>query len=101
MNEDGNAGGVLLYLICVAFFAVSFGAIGAWLGNRYHGQPLMGFAAGLMCGPIGLLLMFLLPSEGFERVEREYCRFCKSGLNRGATVCHKCGRDQQSVQSNR
>lgn len=92
MNDGGD--GTVFGLMFV-FFLVVFGVIGIWLGGKYHGQPFLGFVAGMMCGPLGLILLAVFPRKGYPLAAGPKCKFCMSVLNDGAIVCHRCGRDQR------
>ena len=93
MNDGGDGG--LVFGFMFLFFLVLFGGIGAWLGSTYHGQPFLGFVAGMMCGPLGLILLAVFPRKGYPLATGQKCKFCMSVLNTGAIVCHRCGRDQR------
>ncbi len=75
---------VLLWLI--------LGFIGALIGKE-KGRTGDGFCLGILLGPIGLLIIFLLGPAGGKR-----CWACRGYLNPDATVCARCGRDQERPQ---
>lgn len=72
---------VLLWLI--------LGFIGALIGKE-KGRTGDGFCLGILLGPIGIIIIFLLGPAGGRR-----CWACRSYLNPAATVCARCGRDQE------
>lgn len=57
--------------------------IGAMIGSS-KGNGVPGFFLGLILGPIGLVIVAVMPGD---RVE---CRYCKSKINPEATVCPNC-----------
>ena len=76
---------VLLWLV--------LGFIGALIGKE-KGRTGDGFCLGILLGPIGLIIIFLLAPAGGRR-----CWACRSYLHPEAAVCARCGRDQASGPS--
>ncbi len=72
-------GFVVFWLLC--------GVVSAMIGEK-KGEGCLGFFFGLLLGPIGIVIALL--SKG----NRKVCPFCKELINRDATVCPKCQRDQ-------
>lgn len=66
------------------------GLIGAWIGSE-KGRSTDGFCLGVLLGPIGLVIIALMRPVGGQ-----ICAFCKSRMNKDATVCHQCQREQPS-----
>lgn len=69
---------LLVWLVC---------AVVAWMIGRKKGTPGIGFLAGLLLGPIGVLAIIL--SSG----DRAPCPFCREPVRAGATACPHCQRD--------
>jgi len=62
-----------------------FGIAAALIGSQRGGNGCLWFGAGLVLGPIGLVLAFVVPGEK--------CPSCKSNVHPEATVCPKCSRE--------
>lgn len=62
-----------------------FGIAGAIVGSRKD-QVIAGFLAGVLLGPLGLLIVILVPGSGFD------CPYCRERVKRGASVCPHCRR---------
>lgn len=63
------------------------GLIGAILGKYFRNHAGGGALLGLLLGPFGWVLVFVLKDNRFK------CPHCVSPVVRGATVCRACGRD--------
>lgn len=48
----------------------------------------MGSILGLICGPVGVLFIPLLPDA------RSKCKWCANSMPLGAKLCLKCNREQ-------
>ena len=55
--------------ILFIFWMASAGT-GAWIGHRFKGRPLTGFALGVFLGWIGVAITALLPRSAEMRVQR-------------------------------
>jgi predicted amidophosphoribosyltransferase len=73
---------LLFWLIC--------GIVAAVIGSK-KGQGCGGFAAGVLLGPLGIVLML------FTRGDRKLCGFCREQMNRSATVCPHCHREERAA----
>jgi hypothetical protein len=60
--------------------------VGAFIGNA-RGRALGGFLAGLLLGPLGLIVAFMLKPMGRE------CASCRGIVPAQATKCLHCGSD--------
>jgi hypothetical protein len=69
---------LLIWFLC----AVTAGILGA-----PKGIGGAGFLAGLLFGPLGLLLVL------FSRGHRRPCQHCRELIHRKATICPHCGRE--------
>lgn len=63
------------------------GLIGAILGKYFRNHAGGGALLGLLLGPLGWVLVFVLKDNRFK------CPHCRSPVVQGATVCRSCGRD--------
>ncbi len=59
-------------------------AIGAFCGS-FKRNSLYGFLLGALIGPLGWIVVLLLPTKG------PLCPSCKAAYNPGATRCCHCG----------
>lgn len=66
-------------------------SLGAIIGNS-RGRLAFGLVMGFILGPIGLLLIFVLPSL------YKFCPFCKGNIPTDAVKCQKCGSDLRPKQ---
>jgi hypothetical protein len=73
-------------LVVALLWAVVAGGIGAAIGSR-RGRTGFGLVTGSLIGPIGWLIVLLLPS-GLPK-----CHACKGDVIAGATKCKNCGSD--------
>ena len=71
--------------------AILFAIIGHSIGKP-KGRAVDGLLLGLILGPIGLLIIALMGSNGSK------CPHCGGMSNKGATVCCHCGRDLYAVK---
>jgi hypothetical protein len=56
--------GAVILLILLIWIAI--GCVGAWIATQRRRHPAMGFAFGFFFGPIGLLIVALLPYGSVE-----------------------------------
>lgn len=75
---------VLLILVIVPFFTM--GIIGMCFGTT-KGHPWAGFFLGLFFGPLGWILVLLLPKEGLR------CPYCCEVVHPNAVICPHCRSD--------
>jgi hypothetical protein len=68
----------------LVLIALIGGLVGLLIGQLKN-QPAVGFGLGLLLGPIGWLIMAVMPNAGPR------CPACKSVVNKGATRCVNCG----------
>ena len=71
---------VLLWLV--------FAFVGLTIGTTRGHSTLVSAAAGVLLGPLGWVLLWIIPS-GKLRV----CPYCAEIIKEEATVCRFCGRD--------
>ena len=65
---------------------------GAAIRNR-KGEPVQGFVAGLVLGPLGVVLAALYPVRGRSLgVDQKKCPDCAEWVKGEANVCRFCGR---------
>jgi hypothetical protein len=87
----------VVVLAPILFWAVVFGAVGQAIGARRGMRPIKGVLIGLILGPIGWILLALLPTSEEEQVRanrqqgRKRCPQCAEWVQRGAKVCPHCG----------
>lgn len=74
----------MLLLVCF----ILFGAIG-WLIGQRRGRPVAGLLWAMLLGPIGWLLMFLLPSQASPKATA--CPHCGGVLPVQQVKCNHCG----------
>lgn len=67
-------------LLWVLFWLV----IGSLVGNLMKRQPVYGAGLALLCGPVGLFLIPLLPDL------RTHCPQCRSVVDPQASICKYC-----------
>jgi hypothetical protein len=75
---------MLRFLASQILLAIIGGLIGKAIGST-KGTPGAGFFLGFFLGPIGWLIMAVLPDT------RPTCPFCKGTIVRGAAQCKNCG----------
>lgn len=78
-------------VLALAYFIV-FGAIGVLIGRR-RGRPVAGLFWAMLLGPIGWLLMFLLPSASASATAGKStpCPHCGGALPLLQPQCNHCG----------
>lgn len=67
---------------------LTFGAVG-WLIGARKGRPLAGLVWAIVLGPIGWLLMALLPSAASSKASA--CPHCGGVVPVGQVSCNHCG----------
>jgi hypothetical protein len=82
MNDDE------IFLGSVAA-AILFSTLLGWAIGSARGRAGFGFTLGLLLGPIGCLVVLLLPAV--ERGRR--CPFCQGVIPAAAVTCMHCTRD--------
>lgn len=73
-------------LVLIGSYAAAWlfmGIIG-WAIGKTKGRSSFGLVLGLLVGPIGWLIVMLLPAEGRK------CPFCLSTVPEGAVICRHC-----------
>jgi hypothetical protein len=72
--------------VWILVWAVAFGVVGAFLGDRFRGSGTAGFWLGFLFGPLGYLGIVALQDT------RRRCRACTSTLPSGVVrACPRCG----------
>jgi hypothetical protein len=86
-------------IIGLVVTAVLQGAIAAAIADKRGGEGVLGFFAGLMLGPFGIIWAFYMGNE-LERERRlvedgyrKQCHQCFELVKPKATICHYCGND--------
>lgn len=80
--------------LALAYFVV-FGSIGLLIGQR-RGRGFAGLVWGMVLGPVGWLLMFLLPSAASRKAGA--CPHCGGVLPVGQMSCNHCGNAVRWIQ---
>lgn len=70
----------------ILFIWFLFGIVAAIIGAQ-KGQGCLGFIAGFLLGPFGLIIMI------FTKGNRVACPHCKELIRKDATVCPHCQRE--------
>jgi hypothetical protein len=73
----------LILIVIVMMVSACFGSA---IGKSARNQGEYGFVLGLFLGPLGCLIVLLLPHY-------DKCPHCRSGVPSGATVCRHCTRE--------
>ena len=76
----------LVPLLCWAAIPFFGAMIGGAVGSA-RGRTMFGLALGFLLGPIGWLLIFLLPKV---EANRRVCPTCGAGVPDGAWRCKQC-----------
>ena len=76
----------------IVVIAVVGGLVGLVIG-QFKNKPTTGFLLGLLLGPIGWLIMAVIPNSGPK------CPACKGVINSGATKCVNCGSSLERPES--
>lgn len=71
-------------LIVLMMIGIVCGLLGAAIGAKKN-QPMAGFILSFLLGPLGVLVMLVVPSA-FPK-----CPECKGDVNPGARRCKNCG----------
>lgn len=74
----------------VLLYFVLFGAIGMLIGGR-KGRPIAGLLWAMVLGPIGWLLMALLPAASANTVKAGSCPHCGGVVAIDQAKCNHCG----------
>ena len=75
----------------IIFFLLICGVIGAALRSSKN-EAGAGFLAGLLLGPLGILIAVLMPASEKARARTEkQCPDCAEWVKQEATVCKHCG----------
>ena len=78
----------ILFYCGVIINWIVMGVIGGMIGNP-KGMGFVGFLLGLFLGPLGIIVVQI--SDG----DRRECPFCKKRIDKNATVCPYCQREQE------
>jgi hypothetical protein len=73
--------------ILIGLIAVLGGIVGLFLGENRRGLPLVGLLLGALLGPVGWLLVLVLPDH------RRPCPVCGEKLLSDEPVCPECGHE--------
>lgn len=74
-------------VVYALIYFIVFGAIGMLIGQR-RGRPMAGLVWAMLLGPIGWLLMALLPSAGATKATA--CPHCGGALPLMQAKCNHC-----------
>jgi len=77
----------VVWVVCGIVSSVFWATLGGALGAKYRGDVLAGIVLGLLCGPLGLLVLLVVPDN------RPKCPACRSVVDPLATVCPACRRE--------
>ncbi len=75
-----------IFLFCGIAGLFIFPLIG-WTIGRSKGREAFGFAMGLLLGPIGIVIVAILPAEGRR------CPFCCGVIPKAAVTCMHCTKE--------
>jgi hypothetical protein len=75
-----------LFPVLLILWIAIFGSVGGIIGNLV-GRRIAGFVLGVFLGPLGWLIVAVLPEEGRR------CLWCKGVIPDRATKCMHCGSD--------
>lgn len=82
---------------------IGFGIISAMIANNKGNSGCAWFIAGILLGPIGLLMAFFTSDNEKEKNLRKgntkKCPYCAEYIKQEATVCKHCGRSLGSDDS--
>ncbi len=67
--------------LCFFFFVAMFALIGIYIADKRGDTKVGGFLAGLLLGPVGLLILLLSGSP---------CAYCKRRIHSKAVKCPHC-----------
>ena len=95
----------VVLLAPILFWGVIFGGVGQMIAARRGMRASKGILLGLLLGPIGWILLAVLPTSDAEQ-ERSHqrqghkrCPQCAEWVKRGAKVCRFCGYAGRSAAS--
>ena len=77
-----------VFLLCLAI-AIACSALLGWAVGSARGRGAFGFTVGLLFGPLGLILVLILPAATTGR----RCPFCQGTVPSTAILCMHCGKD--------
>jgi hypothetical protein len=73
-------------IFLIGGLAVVCAIIGAWIGEAKC-QRSAGFILGILLGPIGILIVCLLPAQE----KKKLCHHCKKQVSENSPFCPLCG----------
>jgi len=91
-------GSAALFLVVAVVTSLVLGLVGSWIGSRKD-MGTAGFFLGFFLGPVGLVIIALLPPGPAQRdrvARREgmrQCPHCREFIRSEASVCRFCRRD--------
>lgn len=62
--------GLFVVIAVWLVFAAAFGAFGWWVASQKGREPMIGGAIGFLFGPVGVLVLAMLPAVDHERLSR-------------------------------